>query len=393
MAQRGAMSLTEIAVAVGIVAVISTISYLNFNTDRHKADLVLNKEREVASALLRMKADVSCYPAKLSGLTIPADAQDNACGGTNDISKWRGPYLSSARYHPDGSLDISDIVPNATLSLINVGTSWALKTGELPSSLIHQILAKCPKSDTCLEVTSMPGAPNVVMGLPADNEIMSTRQHALVFDGQLGLGAAMGTIVVNNQTAVASISPIGVFAPVSAIVGGTTYASANVATVATGSVATPTVPSGTPLPAPAAASAPASPASAPVAGIKTIAVQGLNMNAGPDTAHPYLGGIIAATPTGLYCSQEDTSNVVSVCGAAANSIVASDSAAIQAAFAPAFTQLYSDMVAVTFPPGNFWTWSTTITSTTGKTITLQLTSLLVNAWTPYYTVDVNIFYN
>lgn len=127
--------------------------------------------------------------------------------------------------------------------------------------------------------------------------------------------------------------------------------------------------------------------------ITGISMMGFMMYSGDDWDHPYLGTVIGATPDGLSCLQDNASGGPTACDATAWSWISADRAAIQNAFAPAFSALFAAMVDKSYFMGNpVWSWSRTIVSSTGKAVDMTLSSMLVCGPVCYYTSDVSITY-
>jgi hypothetical protein len=248
--QKGALSLVEIAIGAAVVATISTAIVMSYDSSDSKAETMLATQREIASGLLRMKQDFSCYPLKLSGLVKREDAEQNACGGVNDLSNWKGPYVSaSLNVTPAGEVKLRNISAEAVLTLVRVGNAWTLKTQGVQNEIIQKALVACPESTACLKMVDVSNE--------RGGQIMEPTQFGLVFDGLLPPGANTAPLAVFNQTAVASIDPSGSFGAVGAIAGSTTYSSSGVAATTVGtmmvgsapttsSVVTPTGPTITP---------------------------------------------------------------------------------------------------------------------------------------------------
>lgn len=154
-AAQSGFTLAEVLVVLVVLALLAGVGISIFSGDRSKATVLYTTMTEASSAMSRLKADVSCYPAQTGTLMSKGagftEAGDMLCG--IDVSnQWRGPYVKPFELDGSNNILINNIVPNATLSIEqnDVDTNgngstreWVIRANGVPEDIIAEAVKQC----------------------------------------------------------------------------------------------------------------------------------------------------------------------------------------------------------------------------------------------------------
>lgn len=150
--QRG-LTLLEMVIALSLVVLIITATVSTLGQDSQKAEMLQAKLQLVQAGALRLQTDMPCGVTKLSALIRREDAVDGLCGDTNSLDRWHGPYIdSSSMFVTDGNLDLTPIIPGASMSITQetIGTEifTVLKINDITDDVRSSMIARC--GDDCI---------------------------------------------------------------------------------------------------------------------------------------------------------------------------------------------------------------------------------------------------
>ena len=153
ISRQAGFSLTEIVIALAIVAVVTAASMTAFSgNESSKATAVMSKLEEVANAVAMYQRNTGCVPSNLSVLfdkSLAATAGNNFCGVATTTSYGNQDYLSPMPSDGAGGLTLGQlglaggdlqIAPN--IGVVGGGNDYALVVSGLGDAT-NLVLGQC----------------------------------------------------------------------------------------------------------------------------------------------------------------------------------------------------------------------------------------------------------
>jgi type II secretory pathway pseudopilin PulG len=149
--QQGA-TLAEVAIIIGVLAVLATLIVSSFSGDGTKATVLIQNMRTLSDGMLRAKADIGCFPNQPTVLWRQAQAvAANTFCGIDGVQTWNGPYLSSqpidsgtgAILMPAVGGDVAATIAREATPDDGLGWYYYIRAEHVPNPVIIAALQKC----------------------------------------------------------------------------------------------------------------------------------------------------------------------------------------------------------------------------------------------------------
>lgn len=181
--QKG-FTLIELIIVLVILGLLAGVVTSQFNPDSAKAKVLLTNSKQITDSLLRLKADIGCFPKELQGLfrndtnsSVTSTPEAFFCATAQQKNQWKGPYSSAL---PQGVNTAGAVVQN-TLSMDSAAAGanmeifhtldsskyhfWYLRIMNLPDSIAQEYMTAClgfDKSDSRMANALTDGSPGDV---------------------------------------------------------------------------------------------------------------------------------------------------------------------------------------------------------------------------------------
>ena len=175
--QRG-FSLMELAVVLGIIAVLASVMIGSFSGDSSKGTKLLADMTTLSNSVNRAKTELGGVPNRLSVLWDRTDATaGNMFNGITATTTWNGPYIERQPVNASNHITVSTIADAATISINREAASVAnggnytwvyyLRASNIPNPIITEFIKKCSGTDVVANVTFANGKCRATLGTGA----------------------------------------------------------------------------------------------------------------------------------------------------------------------------------------------------------------------------------
>ncbi|GBE49136.1 hypothetical protein BMS3Bbin13_00035 [bacterium BMS3Bbin13] len=169
--QEGGFSLVEMIVALGVMTIISAALVFSFNFNKSKGQVLFSLMHSVGSAAERFSVDTSCYPydtALLFEQSLASTDTNNSCGALV-AGQWNGPYMKTLPVNGSNNVLVTQIGPQVTLSIGNIGQAlangtpnqYAVIASGVPDAIAKQADAACGGSTSNCVLVPGTGTPPI----------------------------------------------------------------------------------------------------------------------------------------------------------------------------------------------------------------------------------------
>ena len=141
---------------LALVAIMSTVIGLNWNSSKSKATAMYESMQNVNKALEIAVLDISCFPMTPNVLfdSTQATAANSYCGVAATTS-WNGPYLKAKPVDGNGNIKMPNVNSDSVISIGRVATTvnnmnWIYYTqvNDVPNDVLQQAMKLCSNSAT-----------------------------------------------------------------------------------------------------------------------------------------------------------------------------------------------------------------------------------------------------
>jgi prepilin-type N-terminal cleavage/methylation domain-containing protein len=175
--QKG-FTLMELAVVLGIIAVLASVIIGSFSGDSSKGTKLLADMTTIGNAVNRAKVELGGVPSRLSVLWVRTDATAaNMFNGIAATTTWGGPYIEGQPVDGSNNIRVSTIADAATISINREAASAAnggnytwvyfLRASNIPNPIITEYIKKCSGTDAVDSVTFVNGKCRATLGTGA----------------------------------------------------------------------------------------------------------------------------------------------------------------------------------------------------------------------------------
>lgn len=175
--QKG-FTLMELAVVLGIIAVLASVIIGSFSGDSSKATKLLADMTTIGNSVNRAKMELGGIPSRLSVLWTRTDAvAGNMFNGIAATTTWGGPYIERQPVDASNNITVSTVADAATISINREAASAAnggnytwvyfLRASNVPNPIITEYIKKCAGTDAVATVTFANGKCRATLGTGA----------------------------------------------------------------------------------------------------------------------------------------------------------------------------------------------------------------------------------
>ncbi|MCO4087442.1 MAG: prepilin-type N-terminal cleavage/methylation domain-containing protein [Limnohabitans sp.] len=175
--QKG-FTLMELAVVLGIIAVLASVIIGSFSGDSSKATKLLADMTTIGNSVNRAKMELGGVPSRLSVLWNRTDAvAGNMFNGITATTTWGGPYVERQPVDASNNITVSTVADAATISINREAASAAnggnytwvyfLRASNVPNPIITEYIKKCAGTDAVATVTFANGKCRATLGTGA----------------------------------------------------------------------------------------------------------------------------------------------------------------------------------------------------------------------------------
>jgi prepilin-type N-terminal cleavage/methylation domain-containing protein len=175
--QKG-FTLMELAVVLGVIAVLASVIIGSFSGDSSKATKLLADMTTLGNSVNRAKMELGGIPSRLSVLWTRNDAvAGNMFNGIAATTTWGGPYIERQPVDASNNITVSTVADAATISINREAASAAnggnytwvyfLRASNVPNPVITEYIKKCAGTDTVANVTFANGKCRATLGTGA----------------------------------------------------------------------------------------------------------------------------------------------------------------------------------------------------------------------------------
>jgi len=161
--QKG-FTLMELAVVLGIIAVLASVIIGSFSGDSSKATKLLADMTTLSNSINRAKMELGGIPSRLSVLWTRTDATTgNMFNGIAATTTWGGPYIERQPVDASNNITVTTVADAATISINREAASAAnggnytwvyfLRASNIPNPIITEFIKKCAGTDVVTNVT------------------------------------------------------------------------------------------------------------------------------------------------------------------------------------------------------------------------------------------------
>lgn len=175
--QKG-FTLMELAVVLGIIAVLASVIVGSFSGDSSKATKLLADMTAIGDSVNRAKMELGGIPSRLSVLWTRADATaGNMYNGLAATTTWGGPYIERQPVDASNNITVRTVADAATISINREAASAAnggnytwvyfLRASNIPNPVITEYIKRCAGTDAVATVTFANGKCRATLGTGA----------------------------------------------------------------------------------------------------------------------------------------------------------------------------------------------------------------------------------
>ena len=175
--QKG-FTLMELAVVLGIIAVLASVIIGSFSGDSSKATKLLADMTTLSNSVNRAKMELGGIPSRLSVLWTRTDAvAGNMFNGIAATTTWGGPYVERQPVNATNNITVSSVADAASISINREAQSAAnggnytwvyfLRADNIPNPIITEFIKKCAGTDAVATVTFANGKCRATLGTGA----------------------------------------------------------------------------------------------------------------------------------------------------------------------------------------------------------------------------------
>ena len=174
------LTLLEFSIALTLVVVVVGAAVSQWSNDKQQATDMIAQLQLARTGMLRFNMDYPCSTRALSALVKREDVEHGACGDSNDLQVWKGPYIElTNQLINNQDLNVSSVYPESRLTLReatvgNVHYQAIMLEGSASSNLRTAILSQC--GSDCMPI---PGSEDLGI-LVSQTQTVATESSDLV---------------------------------------------------------------------------------------------------------------------------------------------------------------------------------------------------------------------